>query len=396
MASNTAIAGINGEDGIFYPTLSLLKDKFTVKNVQDQEANATAVANLQSQIQTNNMVPFYEAVYLKELCLPPLQASVVSEMCSKNEEQLRLIDEKIADAEKNLGETDILELLQQKASFYCQIGDKERAIEALKLVMSKTSAAGTKIDCYFCMVRLAFVFEDHKLIESSLERCKILIEEGGDWDRRNKMKIYEACHAMLKRDFQSCATLLTSSLATFTYAGMLTLKEVAKYCVISTLFKFNRKDLKDKVLNAPEVIEMLNELPTYQQLLVNFYNCQYAGFFKALAQAEIEMLTDFFLFPHATYIVNELKIAAYSQLLQSYKTISIDSVAGAFGVTEEFIDNDLSKLIVAGRISGVIDKVNNVIESKRSDTKNYLYQTITKHGDLVLTRIQNLSRIINA
>ena len=390
------IIGSNGEEGVYYPSISLLRDKFAIRCSKDDQAVKSSTQNLLEQIKLNRMVPFYEQIYLKELALPPIDPSLLKKMNDDNQEIVQKIDEKLTEAESNMGETEVLDLLHQKALHFCQTGDKEKAIEALHVVMLKTSSIGTKIDCHFCIIRLAFVFEDIQLLENTLEKCNILIDEGGDWDRRNKMKIYKACHALLKRDFHSCATLLTSSLATFTYSGMLTFKEVVKYCAISALIKFTRKDLKEKVLNSPEVLEVLNDLPIFQQLLSSFYCCQYAEFFRSLAAIECEIRNDYFLYLHASYLVKEMKIAAYNQLLRSYKTISLPTVANAFEVTEEFIDEDLSKLIVAGRIPCTIDKVSNVIESKRTDSKNYLYQDIIKHGDLVLNRIQNLSRIVNA
>jgi 26S proteasome regulatory subunit N7 len=66
-----------------------------------------------------------------------------------------------------------------------------------------------------------------------------------------------------------------------------------------------------------------------------------------------------------------------------------------FGVTEEYLDKDLCKFIAAGRLHCVIDKVSNLVETNRPDTKNAQYQSVIKQGDLLLNRIQKLSRVIN-
>jgi 26S proteasome regulatory subunit N7 len=52
-------------------------------------------------------------------------------------------------------------------------------------------------------------------------------------------------------------------------------------------------------------------------------------------------------------------------------------------------------LIASGRLNAVIDKVGGIIETNRPDAKNAQYQDAIKQGDLLLNRIQKLSRVIN-
>ena len=54
-----------------------------------------------------------------------------------------------------------------------------------------------------------------------------------------------------------------------------------------------------------------------------------------------------------------------SQFLESYKSVTLDSMAQSFGVTPEFIDRELVDFIVAGRLTAKIDKVAGVIETYR-------------------------------
>ena len=44
------------------------------------------------------------------------------------------------------------------------------------------------------------------------------------------------------------------------------------------------------------------------------------------------------LAPHTRYYVREMRILAYNQLLQSYRSLTLDSMARSFGVSIEFID----------------------------------------------------------
>ena len=62
-------------------------------------------------------------------------------------------------------------------------------------------------------------------------------------------------------------------------------------------------------------------------------------------------------------------------------------MAGAFGVSSDFIDKELSNFIYIGRINCKIDKVNGVIESNRPNKKATLFNSTVKQGDHLLNRI---------
>ena len=68
------------------------------------------------------MAPYYEEC-CKELGWRTDQA-VLRKMKTANETELKKLDEAIADAEKNLGESEIRETMLAKAEYLCKIGDK--------------------------------------------------------------------------------------------------------------------------------------------------------------------------------------------------------------------------------------------------------------------------------
>ncbi len=98
---------------------------------------------------------------------------------------------------------------------------------------------------------------------------------------------------------------------------------------------------------------------------------------------------------HAKYFIKEMRVVAYSQFLESYKSVTLESMAKSFGVTPAFLDKELSTFIAAGRINCKIDKVAGIIESNRPDERIALYQKIVKEGDFLLNRIQKLSRAMD-
>jgi 26S proteasome regulatory subunit N7 len=57
-----------------------------------------------------------------------------------------------------------------------------------------------------------------------------------------------------------------------------------------------------------------------------------------MAALEPTLKSDWLLAAHASYIIKEMRIRAYSQLLQSYSSLSLAVMAQSFGVTVDFVD----------------------------------------------------------
>ena len=75
--------------------------------------------------------------------------------------------------------------------------------------------------------------------------------------------------------------------------------------------------------------------------------------------------TDKYLDQHIQFYTKEMRLNAYRQYLDAFKSVTIDNMAKSFGVSKDFIDVELSNFIYSGKINCKIDKVSGVIESDR-------------------------------
>lgn len=65
-----------------------------------------------------------------------------------------------------------------------------------------------------------------EFIQSNLERANTMMEEGGDWDRRNRLKVYEGLYSMSIRNFGKAADLFLETVSTFTSYELMDYKQV--------------------------------------------------------------------------------------------------------------------------------------------------------------------------
>ncbi|KAF9164973.1 26S proteasome non-ATPase regulatory subunit 6 [Actinomortierella ambigua] len=375
------------------PSIELLQQRFLVTS-GPKESHAEAQEAIMKKIKEDHMAPFYQLICEEQGW--PVDKALLSQLEKENEETLKKLDDRLKDAEENLGETEISDALLAKAEHFAKIGEKEKSLTAYRVAFDKTVALGGRLDILFALIRSGFFYHDNDLVSKNIEKARSMIEEGGDWDRRNRLKVYEGTYLLTIRNFKGAADLFLDTLSTFTSVELLAYKEFITYAVLSSMVALKRVDIKKKVIDSPEVLEVLHEIPHLEDYLRSLYAGDYAKFFVSLAALETDTLKkSWVLFPHYRFYVREMRIRGYAQLLESYRSLTIQNMAQAFGVSEEFIDRDVSKFIAAGRLNCVIDKVNGIIETNRPDAKNAQYQQTIKHGDILLNRVQKLSRVIN-
>eukprot|EP01101_Sappina_pedata_P006988 TRINITY_DN3599_c0_g1_i1.p1 TRINITY_DN3599_c0_g1~~TRINITY_DN3599_c0_g1_i1.p1 ORF type:complete len:420 (+),score=203.72 TRINITY_DN3599_c0_g1_i1:50-1261(+) len=393
---NTNAPILDEDEGPKVPDLSLIQLVYTICLSHPSVTTAdvfNARNRLLSTIKSKNMLPFYEAIH--EKCSIKLTADEIAQMKKNIDDKLAEFDAKHDDAEKNHGENEIREALLAKADFLADIGEKEKAETAYRITAEKTVAMGQRLDIVFTLIRIGLFWDDNNLVKTNIEKARTLIDQGGDWDRRNRLKAYEALYLASKREFGQSGKLFVDTLATFTSYELFDYKTFIFYSVLMNIITLDRVDLKKKIIDASEVLSVILEIPHLSDFLNSFYSCNYSLFFTTLAEVDEMMIKNKYLAAHSRYFSREMRIRAYAQLLESYRSVQLQSMAEQFGVTVDFLDKELSRFISVGRLNCKIDKVGGIVEMNRPDEKTTLFHSTIKQGDILLGRIQKLARVVD-
>ena len=138
------------------------------------------------------MAPYYRIVTSTSVL--PLDQSLLDRMEKENKDELDKIDERLEEAKKTEGETDIADALRARANYLTRIGDKVRAsqslalwlvplifvtsellqakaIEAQILALEKTPGLGSRIYIALTLIRIGF-FGDHRMITQNLQQAE--------------------------------------------------------------------------------------------------------------------------------------------------------------------------------------------------------------------------------
>ena len=288
-----------------------------------------------------------------------------------------------------------------KATYIFEIGKiyKEQkmfpqAITQFKETISNTKSFNTKIDALFEICHIGLMTKDLDLLKEYLEKIKESLKEGGDWEKKNRLKVYDGLYLLFNRNFKEAGKNFLEALMTFTSYELFDFKTFVFYTAVINIISVDRKTLKEKVIDNSDVLSCINDIPHLQKFLNTFYDGQYAEFFKELYYIIQVIKKDFYLSKHYNYYINEIRVKVYSQFLQSYKTVTMENMATVFGVSINFIDRELSNFISQGRINAKIDKVSGIIECNHNEQNIDLYQATIRDSDILISKIHKLSKLL--
>ncbi|RMD43376.1 hypothetical protein DV735_g1692, partial [Chaetothyriales sp. CBS 134920] len=431
-----------------YPNLKVAQSIFTLSAPRQPAQAKSSLEYLQHAIKKDKMAPLYrhlahpiEGVLNSStdaVIQPTLSRTNTVESTSSRTRRGSVIASNLVPNKKTL-QRGLLPWDEALADFWARVGDKDKAINAFESVFEKSGPLGTKIDIVLAIIRLGLFFNDKAFVKKQVDRASILVESGGDWDRRNRLKAYKGLHLLTVRSYNLAAPLLLDSLSTFTSYELCSYSSLVVYAVLAGSLSLKRVDFKSKVVDAPEIKAILGDgeqtedtemkdaaadtserAPGLVNLstlgassttddhaeeaidfapLAGLVNSLYAGnyqkFFVSLAGVEEQFLTqDRYLYEHRAWFVREMRLRGYQQLLQSYRVVGLKTMAQAFGVSVDFLDRDLAKFIAGGRVSCTIDRVQGVIETTRPDDKNKQYADLVKQGDALITKLQKYGQAV--
>lgn len=406
-------------EGKQHPLLALAQQLFLVSSADaglDAGERQALVREVQEQIETDEMAGLYTYLearrtdpttevaykYLTENGWKP-DAVKLAAWQAKNASEVAAADAKIKEASEIAGDTEVREAMFARANLHMKWGDKEKALEEYNQVTEKTVGIASKLDVLMAKLRLSLAFLDTKnsqldpnlkQFKTDLDKAKVLMDQGGDWERKNQLAVYEAVYLMVTRQFSEASKLLLDAIATFTTTELFDYTTFVLHACALSLIYVDRASLQKDILKSPEILSVVDEIPGLRQLLTSLYKCNYRDFFSALNTLMPELHRSRYLAPHLKYYLRELRVVAYTQFLASYKSAKLEAMADAFGVSVDFMDQELFKFISAGRIHAKIDKVASRVDTNRPDKRNQIYGQLVKNGDVLLNRLHKLSKVV--
>ena len=312
------------------------------------------------------------------------------------ETQLKKLDEKIEDAIENKAAVEVRDAYIDKAEFFKEEKNWNEFRKNLDLALTKVAGASKKLELKIEVLQSYHVERNEAKYEELLDECIALEEEGGDWEKRNKLSLYKSLRNIKRRNFERAAQLLLSTISTYNSPEIMSYSTLIFYATVLSILSLPRSEIKEKVVEKSEVTTELMRDEVTRNFLDSYYRCKYNEFFPRLLSLHEKIQGDEYLSVHQKFILRKSRIVIYSQFLESYKTVTLKNMAISFGVSVDFIDKELSNLIAAKKLNCKIDKLEGIVNIQKFDSRVAKFDEILRQGDMLIEKMHKLARIAQA
>ena len=178
------------------------------------------------------------------------------------QEEIKKWDDKIEEFKNTAGDVEVRDAILDKGLFLKnEARDYPEAERVFREAYAKSGGASKKMEILFEILLMNIEKLDIEAIKKDVNQCKILVDEGADWDKKNKLKIYEGVYCMMIRDLKRAAELFMSSIATFTAVELMDYKDFVFYTVVTSMVSVDRKTLRKDVIHSPDILAVIRDIP---------------------------------------------------------------------------------------------------------------------------------------
>lgn len=273
---------------------------------------------------------------------------------------LRRKEEQAAEAERQCEDGDDRAAGLRMAEFYCRAMDMEKGFEAMGRIARDDASLSLRMDIGLCKIRMGLLAGSRRAVESGTRMADDAYERGCDWDRRNRYKIYKGLFRMMERRFREAGELFSEALPSFESSEVMSYGQAVRYMVLCGLLGFERAEVEARILKCSEVVGSSETLGV--RLAGSLFECNYGEFMQDLHLFCTSLRDDVFGGRFVDLFSREMRLRAYGQVLESYRSMLLENMATTFGVSVEYVERDLGAFIVEGRLWGKIDRVSGVVE----------------------------------
>ena len=168
-------------------------------------------------------------------------------------EKLAKADEKIENAQKNEGDLEIRDAYLEKAEIYQEAKDNSNYRDCILKALEKAVGNSKKLELNMMIMNNYYHERNFDKFLEFLKICQGLTDDSLDWEKKNKLSIYEGVSHILKRNMPTAADILLNSVNTFNSPEIMSFKELVKYAVLLGLLSLHRKDIREKIIQSSEV-----------------------------------------------------------------------------------------------------------------------------------------------
>lgn len=304
--------------------------------------------------------------------------------------ELATAEARVAAAEQTEDDLELRDALAAQAELHRRLGEQDAFRRLYRRAAEKTSGAAKQLDFHLEVLH-SFFEEGRPEAAEWLHLCQRLNAEGADWEKKNKLAVYEGLLALQRKDIAHAARLFLDCVNTFNAEEVLPFERLAGYVALLGALTLPRREVATRVVENPELRAVLNDSPALSDFLFALYRSRYNEYFSALlVVVERVVRPDPRLRPLEPLLLGRARVVVYAQYLEAYRTVRLEKMARDFGLSPAFLDHELAELIAARRLHCRIDLLAGRVESAPADQRMALTAELLRKADGLTERLSEL------
>lgn len=184
-----------------------------------------------------------------------------------------------------------------------------------------------------------------------------------------------------KRYKSAAKYFLSTNFEHFNFTDIITLNNVAVYGCLCALATYDRRELKQFVIQSSTFKSFLELEPQVRDILFKFNESKYAICLKLMDQIKEHLLLDMYLSPHVNTLYSLIRHKALKQYFSPYKSADLNKMAVAFNTNTSALEEELIHLILEGQIQARIDSQNKILYAKDVDQRSFTFEKSIEMGN---------------
>ena len=146
------------------------------------------------------------------------------------------------------------------------------------------------------------------------------------------------------------------------------------------LASFERDELRRLVVESASFKRFLDLAPRWRELVADYYGSRYAAALATLDALQPELVLDPHLHAHVGALTRAIRDRCLVQYCVPYLSVKLSSMADAFGMTLEQIEQAVAELISRQQVAALIDSHNKTLHMRQVDQRAATYKKVLATG----------------
>jgi COP9 signalosome complex subunit 1 len=264
------------------------------------------------------------------------------------------------------------------------VGDLPAALKQYTRCRDYSTAANHVTAMCFNIVKVAIEMDNWVLVQSYISKAESSLESNANQTLAAKAHCCSGLALMANLDYDRAARCFLQ--VKFDHASefpeLMTARDVGVYGGLTALATFERKKIKELVIENASFKEFLELVPQVRELIKAFYTSKYSQCLAILDKLKPDFLLDIFLQPHINYLYSRIRELALVQYFSPFRSVDMHTMAAAFSCSVGELEIELIALIISGQVQGRIDSDKKILYARTVDQRTKTFADALEVGKM--------------